>query len=368
MRDKISRKFLMILISIFFILLLTFLVSESYLNLKRDWRIQEANSRDMIDQRITSLLSDVEIFPQNIGNNLLFLTRLSSLKSIVNGETSSAKELEADFLEFIKEDERYYQLIYTDENGEEKTRVEFNGNQYSTADQNQLENIKDSDDFKATIKLNKGEFYLSQIGLNKENGGLENRGTEQNPSYVPVIKIATPVFNSQNYAKGVVIINLYADYFLEEIRRFQRAGEEVFLIDNKGDYLAHPDREKEFGDILNTVSNFYDDYPEFPEEIIAEKTNKRFESGNSIVSFRHIYPSIYGNFRIPEEQVEKSFWILLIISETDDMENVLAEIKKEHLYFLFISSILVLFIMACVYILFLKSSDEPRQHRRKHEK
>ena len=77
----LSRKFLIILICVLFIALFAFLITNSYLNLNRDEKIHTADMKDMIDQRTSLLLFEINIFPQDIGDDLLFLSELSILKS-----------------------------------------------------------------------------------------------------------------------------------------------------------------------------------------------------------------------------------------------------------------------------------------------
>ena len=120
-RNKfISRNFLISLIGILFILLLTFLIINGYLNLNRDLKIHSASAIDMIDQRTTSLFFEMNIFPQDIGDDLLFLSELSSLKKVISSEgearNSAIESLENDFLTFLKGSAAYYQLRYIDEN------------------------------------------------------------------------------------------------------------------------------------------------------------------------------------------------------------------------------------------------------------
>ena len=70
--------------------------------------------------------------------------------------------------------------------------------------------------------------------------------TVENPEYVPVIRYAMPVFSDNGDRKGAVVFNVYADYFLEDIRRLNKEGDTSFLIDNRGYYLAHSNKSKEF--------------------------------------------------------------------------------------------------------------------------
>ena len=101
-----SKKSLILLICLLFIILLAFLVTDSYIDLKRDLRIYTADAIDIIDQRMTSLLSEVNIFPQHTGNDLLFLCSLSNLRDVVD----SAEQEEINLSYFFPFPNVYYKF------------------------------------------------------------------------------------------------------------------------------------------------------------------------------------------------------------------------------------------------------------------
>lgn len=54
----------------------------------------------------------------------------------------------------------------------------------------------------------KDEIFISPIDLNIELGKVEI-------PYVPTVRVATPVFNSENKKIGIIILNVYFDKFLK---------------------------------------------------------------------------------------------------------------------------------------------------------
>ncbi len=365
----LSRKFLIGLICIFFLILLAFLITDGYFNLNRDLKLHTADTKDMIDQRMTTLLSEINIFPQHVGNDLLFLSKLSSLNKVINSDENEIddnqlKELEGDFLEFLKGSATHYQLRYIDEGGNEIIRTEFDESNYKIVSKDNLQNKKHRPYFTKTINLGEGEIYISPLDLNIENGKIENRGAEKNPEYIPTIRSATPVFNKKGVSKGIILFNIYANYFLEDIRRAQRDGENVFLVDEEGYYLAHPDRKKEFGFMFRKNDTLYNDYPEVSKEVLLDVERRRFESDNFIFSFRYLCPTtgdwnVGKNLKnVPGENFEDPYsWILVTISEKDEINNTLSQLKKSYLYFLLFSGITVLIILILIFILVFKGSD-----------
>ena len=357
-RNKfLSRKFLISLICILFLILFAFLIIDGFFNLNRDTKIYSADAKDMIDQRTSSLLFEINIFPQDIGDDLLFLSELSSLNDVFDS-TSESKEkairsLEDDFLNYIKGSTAYYQLRYIDETGQEIVRAEFDGKNYYLVSKNKLQNKAHRYYFQEAVKLNKEEVYVSPLDLNIENGVIENRGTEENPIYVPTIRTATPVFSDEKL-KGIVLFNIYADYFLDDIRTAQRQGEKVFLINKEGNYLAHPDREKEFAFMFNREDNFFEDYPEISKKVLLDLNKRVFESNEFIFSFKYIYP-IAGTAKIYGLDKDYS-WILVTISEKTELNNTMKNLKSDYLYFLLFSGLVILIIVVLVFVLVFSGS------------
>ena len=361
-RDKmkqnkfLSRRFLISLVCVLFLVLFTFLIIDGYLNLNRDEKIYTAEAKDMIDQRMASLLFEMNIFPQDIGDDLLFLGELSSLNEVFDS-TDEAKEdaiksLENDFLNYIKGSVAYYQLRYIDVSGQEIVRVEFDGINYKTITKDKLQNKAHRYYFSETIKLNKRGVYLSPLDLNIENKIIENRGTEENPVYVPTIRVATPVFSDEKL-KGIIIFNIYADYFLDDIRSSQRQGENVLLINKEGYYLAHPNREKEFAFMFDKEDNFYNDYPEVSKELLLDLNKRVFESDEFIFSFKYIYP-IAGSSKISDKDYS---WILVTVSDKIELNNTVKNLKTNYLYFLLFSGLVILIIIVLVFVLVFRGSD-----------
>ncbi len=347
----ISRKFLIGLICILFLILFAFLITDGYLNLDRDERIYTAEVKDMINQRTSSLLFEINFFPQDAGDDLLFLSKLSSLKKVISSgkrdvENNLLKDLENDFLEFLKQSTAYSQLSYIDEWGNEVVKVEFDRETYKIISKENLLNKKEIDYFIETINFNEEEIFISELSLGTKE---KIDGLEMNRSkYIPIITSATPIFNENNM-EGIISLSFYVDYFLEDIRRSQREGEIVFLIDKEGYYLAHPDMEKEFSFMFGKDDNFYDDYPNILKEIHLNLNKRMFETDNLIFSFRYIYPTI-SSAKVYGLDEDYS-WILVTVSDKTELSNTINNLKTNYLYFLLFSGLVILIIIVLVFVL-----------------
>jgi methyl-accepting chemotaxis protein len=350
--NLLTRKFFVVLISIFFLVLFTFLIFDGYLNLERDKEIYIINAKDMISDRVNSLLFEMNILPQDIGNEVLFISELSSMDNLLNpvgdSEENAIKDLEEDFLNFLKGSQANYQLKYVDEKGREIVKAEFNGSDCYIVPEGKLLNMNNDYYFKQTMKLRKEEIYFSKQDLNVVNGLIENIGTEDNPSYVPIIRIATPVYNSSGINRGIVMLSIYVDYFLDDIRLAQRSGDSLFLITREGYYLANPDRQKEFSYSLEKESNFYNDYPSVPRNYLLDVNKRTFEDDNFVFSFKHIYSipkgaKIYG--------VDDGYsWILVTVSDKAQMEKMMGNLENNYVYFLLFSGVIIITIVGLIFL------------------
>lgn len=372
-QDKFpSRNFLISLICILFLILFAFLIISGYFHLKNSEKGYTEDVKDIIDQRMISLIHEMNIFPGGAGGDVLFLSRLSCLRAVAGEEMVYENELNKlgeDFLEFLRENPAYYQLRYINKQGVEISRAEFDGENYKLIKGGELRNKSQRYYFSETMSLDSGEVHISSLDLNVEDGKIENRGTLENPVYVPVIRFAAPIFDSRGNRNGIIISNVYADYFLDDVRRAQRDGETMFLVNEEGYYLAHPDRDKEFAFMFDEKKdNFYNDYPDIAEEILSDFISRRIETEDLIFSYRYIYPTIEsfevnkGSSKIFGENPEKNyFWILVSVSDKDIIKERTNGLKEEYVYFLLFSGLIILVIGGLIFVLV--SGDENRKIR-----
>ncbi len=357
----LNKKFVAGLICLILLSFLCLLAARDYFNLKENSKNYTANAVDTISRRIETLFVEINSFPGTAANDILFLSGLSSLNNLiretkVQEKKSFEKELESDLLRFIKENPAYYQLFYVDEYGDEVVKVEISrtatlklNGQYKIITKNELQNRRGQYYFGEAIKLEEGEVLISEIDLSTKDGELENRGTQEFVDYIPILTYATTVFDKNNKRAGIMVANVYADYFLEDIRSFQGGGELTFLVNQDGYYITHPDESKEFGNLTGSGDNFLDDYPDISEKILFDYQKRQLRDKNSIFTYRHIHPSegsfeIYRGFeKVFGKSPEKDFyWVLVNVSEDNYISKTIGNLEKRFL----------LFFVFCLFVIF----------------
>src|SRR5262249_46051013 len=140
-----------------------------------------------------------------------------------------------------------YRLIGIADGGREIVRVDRMGpgGAIHVVPDAELQRKGDRDYFKATIALPAGAVYSSPIDLNRENDAIEM-------TYVPKVRVASPVYSNDGKSPdgkpfGILIINVDMRSLFAPVRSGALAGGRIYVVNEHGDYLVHPDPQQEFG-------------------------------------------------------------------------------------------------------------------------
>ena len=148
-------------------------------------------------------------------------------------------------------------FIGVDDNGREIVRVDRSGpnGAIRKVPAEWLEPMGDRSYFKETIKLRPGEVFVSWLRLDRA-------GTETVNLPRPTLRVATPLFTPDGKPSGIFIIDVDMRPALDRISASARPGESVYLVNERGDYLLHPDHAREFGSELGMpIESWQSDFP-----------------------------------------------------------------------------------------------------------
>ena len=120
----------------------------------------------------------------------------------------------------------------------------------------ELERKGDRAYFQDTMRLAPGEIYVSPIDLATRQGGTT-------PPHIPTLRVATPLFTADGKRFGIIIANIDMRPALDRVRGTASSGGETYVVNSRGDYIVHPDREREFGSLRGHATNWRDDFPFF---------------------------------------------------------------------------------------------------------
>ncbi|SHO54357.1 sensor domain-containing diguanylate cyclase [Vibrio quintilis] len=147
-------------------------------------------------------------------------------------------KLEDAMLNIVRSSSNIYQFRYLDAYGDEIVKIEkINrlGGEISIQNTNirDLQNKYKRYYFQKTKGLHHGDYYISHLDLNSENGKIEI-------PYKATLRVSTPVFNTNNNEfKGIVIANMDATYMLSILTKSSEL--DLYLADKEGFILSASD-------------------------------------------------------------------------------------------------------------------------------
>ncbi len=242
------------------------------------------------------------------------------------------------FMNYSQQFDYFAQIRYINETGYEKVRVDNKANgtgpySFSVLD---LQNKSDRYYFQETMQLSKGDYYYSETDLNIEHGEIE-------VPYLPVIRIAAPLFNSQSSRRGILIVNINLNYLISICHYSDTDPDSdsildsnpkrgFYIIDLEGYYIKnceYPDRI--WGQPSNLNQSEWQIKTDFPE-LSSNLSENNVSSGNLSYIDDGLFSQKFIINRIDFGPVNKApSWILFTTSEiktflTDDGNHLLIQI------------------------------------------
>ncbi len=248
----------------------------------------------------------IEAFLSGVKEDVLVMRDSPTLHNMLSASGDEYNRqralLEKEFLSLSKNKKIYYQVRYLDEKGMEVVRVDSDGTKPAIISRNKLQEKSGRYYFKNTIKLDRGEIFVSPLDLNREMGQIEK-------PHNPVIRYATPVFHGRA-KRGIMIINVFANKFLDPIKKLNTIDEYYLLFSNEGYYFIHPHSVNEWGDPvnLNTKQNVSKDFPDKIASILT---------GSGIESIGYDDNILAQSIFYPDDKNKKAFWKLVRVGKKE---------------------------------------------------
>ncbi len=210
------------------------------------------------------------------------------LDELSNSRVEADGYLAADWLTFSRTRGIYDQIRLLDATGQERERVNFNGGYPASVAKEKLQNKGKRYYFTDTIKLGRGEFFISPLDLNIEGGRVET-------PIKPTIRIGTPVFDRRGRKSGIVLLNYYGDRMLGEFGRTMGANKaRAWLLNNQGFWLKGPSDDLEWGFMHQRPdASMAHRYPDAWQRILAADQGQ-FENEQGLWTFATAVPLIEG--------------------------------------------------------------------------
>ncbi|MCW2310543.1 GGDEF domain-containing protein [Rhodoferax antarcticus] len=167
---------------------------------------------------------------------------LALLQGPPAGQAAQAEQLATLFELLMSANPAYFQmrLISASSYGLERVRVDRDGDTLLRVQGDDLQEKRHYPYVSDTLKLPAGSTYLSRIVINRERGAHAGLGQ-------PTVQMASPVTNAQGRALGVIVVNLDLKGAFTRLAADLPAEFQLFLANQQGDFLIHPDSSKTFG-------------------------------------------------------------------------------------------------------------------------
>lgn len=196
------------------------------------------NSTLVIGQRFS-------IMGQKVANDARFFAQTSLVQMAAgNGQDSSLlrKTLSDQFRSLLSVHPEYFQirLISAKNYGIELVRVDRDGDNLAIIEGRNLQEKHHYPYVYETLKLKKGQSYFSKIFLNREKGTHAGYGQ-------PTLQVATPIIIKNGITLGVIVINVDLNFMFGILKSDLAYEYRLYLTNQEGDYLIHPNQSKTFG-------------------------------------------------------------------------------------------------------------------------
>lgn len=205
----------------------------------------EADIEHLKAQELLYVSRGASILELNIEHNVRDLKLLAADLQLAiymaSPDVEPRRRLEEQFSRFVEAKPVYDQVRVLDRSGNEVVRVDLRDGKAVAIAAEQLQNKADRYYFTDAMRLSAGQIYVSPLDLNVERGAVER-------PFKPMLRLATPIFDSRGKRAGIVILNyLGADLISQFRRAIGPSGENVVLLNEAGYWLTAADPEDEWG-------------------------------------------------------------------------------------------------------------------------
>lgn len=216
-----------------------YLYQASHSLLVANAKAEMLTSTVVLSKQVAELRKDAE---RDLG---MIAEHPAALKILQQDTEADKEQLATLFSLLLKVNPDYLQvrLISVDEGGLERVRVDKQDDESNRAIRVHEIDLQEKGHFPYvhdTLKLGRGQTYLSPIVINHELGAHAGVGK-------PTAQFATPVVDPEGRPVGVVVINLDLNRSFGEMISDLPKDYQLWLANSSGDYLIHPDPSKTFG-------------------------------------------------------------------------------------------------------------------------
>ncbi len=247
---------------------------------------------ERVDFDTSSKAERVAGFLETVLHDLRFLTQTKIICDLADSDLSDASghvtrlraELAREFYIFSQGKRAFYQVRYLSNAGREVVRLDVEDGRPLVVPTEQLQDKSGRYYVQAGWRLESGQIYVSPMDLNVEHGIKE-------APYRGVVRFVTPVIGRDKQKRGLLVLNINADYLLSLLGPLP-AETEGWLVDEAGAYLGYVGQSKSRHDLFNLAKRrrLSADHPNETVSAILESRDgsKTVENRHGLLSFSPI--------------------------------------------------------------------------------
>ncbi len=274
------RGFLAIFVPLAVLLILVSLM-HYYTLYETDRVNREANEELNVSLAKRMIITDIS----SVARDLAFLSRHIEQQGLFQ-LTKEEREhrISMEFTAFAEKKALYDQIRFLDVNGMETIRINYNNGRAKQVEKSSLQNKSNRYYFREAFALAKDKIYLSPLDLNVEGGQIER-------PLKPVLRFATPLFDTLGNKQGVIVLNYFGQRLIENFTyAAANIADHIELTNSEGYWLSSPNPDDEWGFMLDNNQSMKKRYPNAWLRISTEYSGQ-FESDNGLFTFATIRPT-----------------------------------------------------------------------------
>ncbi len=233
---KVRDKILVMLFSVIIVPIIiigVFITLHTTKSIKQDKITALQQNTEIKVEKAMSFVRSIEEDIRNIAGNVSILNLTGAISNEDSAQISLWKSnLELTFQKFAERKRIYDKIRYIDKSGVELVRIDLLKKGHAEIVlREKLQNERDTYLLKEALKLSKDEIYISELDLNGEHD-------EIGPVRKRSLRYATPVFDSKEQKRGVLVFHLPVyNLFRNILSNDFDKGIDIYLVDKNGFYL-----------------------------------------------------------------------------------------------------------------------------------
>lgn len=221
----------------------------------------------------------------SVTTDLLFLGGLLESLSFDTRYTQARRDYLAQvFATFAREKRLYDQVRFLDAAGKERVRINLTAAGAEIVAPGRLQDKSARYYVPHSLRLGRGQVYLSRFDLNVEGGEIER-------PFKPMLRFATPVFDDRDRLEGLVVINYLGARLLDRFREATaNIGDHVQLLNGDGFWLSSPRPDEAWAFMFGREQTFAQRFPAAWRQM-AGTSEGQIRTNNGLFTFATVRPA-----------------------------------------------------------------------------